>query len=302
MLEAWGLVRMGRDEFSAARRELSDGALERVGVGLYRVGPRLEGEPGWWQELAIACARRPDAVLCGPAAAAAYGLDGFDVGEPAALAIAPATSTRDERTVRRIRLLPPCTVHGLPVAAPGEALVDLGGMVTARPGGRAARAVLDPVDLGELAVESALRQELTSIEELQEVVARANRSRPGRRELAAVLARRPPGAVPTESYLETRVVQQLRDAGLPTFERQVWLRDAAGPIGRVDFHLDPIVIEAAGRTWHGDRHDEDNERYARLVQAGYTLIPVTFAHVEQRDGYLAGLVGGNLRRLGLWQP
>ena len=51
--------------------------------------------------------------------------------------------------------------------------------------------------------------------------------------LVEVLARRS-DQPPTESYLETRVVQVLRDAGLPTFDRQVELADEEGFIGRVD--------------------------------------------------------------------
>lgn len=85
-----------------------------------------------------------------------------------------------------------------------------------------------------------------------------------------MLARRPDGAPPTESYLETRFVHMLRRAGLAAPEGQLEIRDATGGlIGRVDFRRDNILIERDGREYH-DRSEsfvKDRDRWTRL-QAG----------------------------------
>ncbi|MEZ5234259.1 MAG: hypothetical protein R2749_16365 [Acidimicrobiales bacterium] len=279
--EAWGLTTAFRP-----RRARNGPGVERVGRGLYRIGPRPDGDLGWWQDAAIACARHPDAVLHGQAAAAALELDGFEPGVPITVAVPPAASGRGN--VRRlVELAPPVTVHGLPVSSAGQTLVDLGAGLTPRPGCAAAAEPLAAIDLVELALECALRRGLTDLEVLDALLRRASRSRPGRSVLTAALRRRPADAPPTESYLETRVVQQLRSAGLPTFDRQIALHDADGFIGRVDLFLDPVVIEVVGMRWHLDRFDADHDRYGRLANAGYHVIPLTFRHIERQPGHVA---------------
>lgn len=62
-----------------------------------------------------------------------------------------------------------------------------------------------------VAVESALRHRLTTEDELLELLASCGPNRAGAKTLEAVLERRPYGAPPTESYLETRGVQVLRN-------------------------------------------------------------------------------------------
>src|SRR5207245_1608675 len=90
-------------------------------------------------------------------------------------------------------------IHGIRCADGRQTLIDLA-------------AVMDD-DTWEQVLESALRKRLVTIAELEDV-----RSRRIRR----VLGRRPPGAPPTESLLETLMVQLCRQVrSLPTLERQV---------------------------------------------------------------------------------
>ncbi len=275
-------VGMTRGDIRSACRR---GSLMALGGGLYLRGCRHAGEEGWRQDVAIACARRPDAAVCGETAAALRSLDGFAPGAPITLWTEPSGSPG--RGVRRItRLGPVAQISGLPATDIDETLLDLGASLTPRPGCHGATRPLDPVELVELAVEDALRRGLTTVDRLREVVAAANRSRPGRRVLAAVLADRPAGAAPTESYLETRCLQVLRHGGLGDFERQVVLEDHDGVIGRVDLCRNRVVLELVGARWHLDRFDADHRRYARISAAGYRLLPFTFSDVEHRPDHV----------------
>ncbi len=279
MLKRFGELGLTR---TARVRALGNGELSKVAHGWYVSGPAGELDERWLQQLIAHIGQYPDGRLAGPAAAALMGLDGFDPGATPVLYRPPGVSARG-RSVRRLEpLADPVDIAGLAVCGVDELLVGLGAEVVARPGCAAASTSLDPVELLELAVESALRRGLTSIERLQQVVAAARPNRPGRALLIQLLAHRPEGAPPTESYLETRFVQVARAAGLPDFERQVTLADDDGPIGRVDFCRELVVVEIVGAEWHLDRFHRDHDRYARLGSAGYHLLPFTFQHVERR--------------------
>lgn len=286
--ERWGLVTAAALP-RAARRAPAPG-IERVAHGLYRIGPRPSGDAGWWQDAAIACARRPDGVLHAQAAAATRPLDGFEPGVPITIAVPPGTSAREPGVHRLIRLCAPTTVLGLPVSGAAETLVDLGGELEPRPGCAAARTVLDQFELVELALECALHHHLTTLEDLHDALDAAGARRPGRAVLREVLRRRPTSAPPTESYLETRFVQLLRRADLPAFDRQISIHDDDGFIGRVDFRRERVVVEAVGGQAHVGKLHTDNERYARLAALGLIVIPLSFDHIEHRPHSVANLL------------
>lgn len=113
-------------------------------------------------------------------------------------------------------------VDGILVTSPLQTLLDLS-------------ADLD--DHGfEHALESALRHQMTSIADIEAALAEMSKARiPGVRRIRRVLARRPVGAPPTESLLETLAVQMIRAAGLPEPTRQyvVWTGDGRF-VARVD--------------------------------------------------------------------
>ncbi|MEZ5263164.1 MAG: hypothetical protein R2755_15650 [Acidimicrobiales bacterium] len=163
-------------------------------------------------------------------------MDGWGDGPlPVELNVARRSTGRRRVPARRVDVLePPDVVDGLPVTGIGQTLVELGSTITAD--------VLAPVDRVELAVECALHRRLIGLTGVEDVLARGS-ARCGAAVLRAVLARRPHGAPPTESWLETRMVQLLRDGGLPDPQRQVELRDSDAFIGRVDLLLDALVVE-----------------------------------------------------------
>ncbi len=272
------------------RTLVARGELVAIGRNLYRspIGPHGDGR--WWQDAAAALARRPDGALSGAAAAAAYGLDGFAVGEPITTSVSAQCSGRGPGVRRRARLEPPASVHGLTVTGINETLIDLGDRLAPRAGCGAARTLLPAADRVELALEDALRRELTSLDELELVLSAAPRSRPGRATWRTVLRRRPPGARPTGSYLETRCVQVLRDGGLPAFDRQVEIRDGQGLIGFVDLFHGGVVIELVGAEWHLDRFHPDHHRYGRLAALGLAVLPFTFTHVEHEGTHVVRTV------------
>lgn len=289
MLDDWQVLRsadLRRQGWtrSDVRRAAHDDKVLSVGRGLLLAGGT--DPPTWPMAVAIAAARCPDGLVSGEAAAALYGLDGFDEGVPIAMQIGPTRSGRQPGTVRRPLLQGPEVICGLPVTGIEETLLNLGADVVARPGCAAASQVLTAEELVELAVECALHRRLTSIRALSDLVHDSPPKRRGRAVLRGVLERR--GEVPpTESYLETRFVQVLRAAGVAAFERQVDVDDGAGrPIGRVDFLQGPVVVECVGRQYHDGREDLDVERIARLTAAGYDVLPFRFAHVEHRQHHV----------------
>lgn len=139
--------------------------------------------------------------------------------------------TLDPRPTREVRPDPDhiAVVAGIPCADGLQTLVDLA-------------AGLDDLEW-EQALESALRMRLTSIEELEAALPTLGRARtPGTARMRRVLARRPRGAPPTESLLETLMVQLAREiAGLGDPTRQLEVFDADGLfVARVDLAWEPL--------------------------------------------------------------
>lgn len=201
------------------------GELERIRPGVFVARPHpAEPDQRWRQLCAVALASAgPDAVLAKQAAAAALQLDGFDPPVPISVNVPTGSGRRGSGIHRRRPLDDPLVVGGLPVTSVAQTLAELGDGLTGRrmngPAGRPGPLVW-PIDLIELAVESALRRYLVDEATLQEVVHLQPLQRPGIAALRDAVERRGRGTVPTESYLETRGVQVLRAAGLPTGVRQ----------------------------------------------------------------------------------
>jgi hypothetical protein len=202
-------------------------AEEAAAAGVTRAALRWGERSGRWQRLERGVyahgAEPPDeldrararvlavrGVGSGAVAGVLHGLDGVVL---------------DERPTRR-RTLPPGRIvraGGIPCADGLQTLVDLA-------------ATLDDT-VWEHALESALRKRLTTVDELAVALPELARARtPGTVRIRRVLGRRPAGAPPTESLLETLMVQLVREVeGLGEPIRQFWVYDSNGLfVARVD--------------------------------------------------------------------
>jgi hypothetical protein len=210
------------------------GRWRRVDIGVWVEGP---DEPS-----RLDCARAAVVATGGVAshhlAGVLHGLD--SVGLDGTWVTVPRNSNGRRPRVSRRALPPSCivSVRGLPCTHGQRTLADLAGSLS------------DAV--WEQALESALRKRLTSIEAVT-----GNRR---------VLAMRPAGAPPTESLLETLMVQLIRTVpALPEPVRQLWI-EAAG--ARLDLAWPQLglFIELDGQH-HKDQPVYDARRETAVVAA-----------------------------------
>ncbi|MFN0026425.1 MAG: hypothetical protein ACKV2O_04450 [Acidimicrobiales bacterium] len=245
----------------------------------------------WCQDLARRLVQwGPGVVVARSSAAALWCLDGFEPPVPITVNTDPRSGLR-HAGVRRVTPIEPFeTIAGFPVTGIGQTLIELGAGLAARPGARNDPTKLTADELVELAVESALREALTTEADLLDLLARVDGRRRGAAVLQRVLERRPYGAPATESYLETRGVQVLRRAGVGPGCRQVEVRDRRGRyIKRVDLVLaDRVIVEFDGNAFHDPEIDHD--LWTAFVAAGYQFVPAGFAKVTRHPSKLVAQI------------
>ncbi|MDQ6909822.1 MAG: DUF559 domain-containing protein [Actinomycetota bacterium] len=183
-----------------------------------------------------------DGVGSGHLAAVLHRLDGVDL---------------DGRPVRRRDLSSDrlTVVEGIRCTNGLQTLVDIAPTVTDA--------------IWEQALESALRKRLVSIAQIEDSLPALGRSRvPGTTRIRRVLALRPEGARPTESLLETLMIQLIRDVPrLPDPVRQHEIR-----VGAFTFRLDiswldlGLFLELDGQH-HADQPVYDASRETAVVAA-----------------------------------
>lgn len=247
------------------------GAWVRVHAGVYRVAAVPDS---WRARLMAAClALDAGAVVSHRAAAALWGLDGFEEG-PVEVTV-PGTGQRrlGGVTVHRTRSLPVADRaerEGLPVTRPARTLIDLAGVVEE--------------EALESAVDTVLREGLASISYVRRrMAALGTRGRAGVPLLQDVLADRV-GGRPAESPRENRLVRELRAAGLPKPVRQYELRDEGGelvarfdlayPNQRIGIEYDSYRHHHGRQAWRKDR-----ARHNRSTALGWLVFHV----VDSRD-------------------
>jgi hypothetical protein len=309
------LLARGFDD-AAIRRMVSLGEPARAAQrGVYVTGSSPAPEhpvDRWYLGCALALAAAgPTAVLGGETAANLWDLDGFDqfpfsggrASAPPIIVQLPVASGRRSPNVRRSPLLEPAEHrHGLPVTSIGQTLLDLGYQLDEQRVRRGDRhgGWLSAADRVELATESALRRRLVTEDQLAALMGTASPRRGGWAVLHGVLGRRPLGAPPTESYLETRGIQVLRHAGLPTGERQVEIYDDGTFVARVDLQLsERVLVEFDGRAFHDRDPDDtarDRRRWTTLTTLGYEVAVFTFEDVEFQPDVVARQVRKLLAR------
>lgn len=211
------------------------------------------------------------AALYGVNAAAHWGIAGF-VHSPRhpIHVLRPARARRVESDLAIIhttaRSLNCCTttLRDIAVTTPPQTILDLARTLS--------------VPRLEAAIDRALRKRIVSCAQLHDALRTISRSgRSGVQNLREALEIRPPGYIPTESNLESRVDWLMRGAGFGRFRRQVTV-GGEEPVGRVDFlHAElPLILEVNSEEYHSALVDQlaDAIRYEALQEAGFTVVPV----------------------------
>jgi very-short-patch-repair endonuclease len=271
----------------ARKVRISSGRWILVYDGVYRMG----GAPSTWRgDLLAAClAAGPEAVASHRSAAALWSLPAgrTDIIELTCprwkrarhdrLVVHESLAIGDEDREMRDRV--PCT--SMP-----RTLFDL------------ARA-LSPVML-DANIDSALRRELVSLDELRRTSTRlATKGRPGGRKFrAAVEARSRTSAVP-ESVPERLLADMLVRQGLPRPVYQFVVRDEAGGfVARVDLAYPEakVVIEYDSVEHHTGTaaHYRDAARRNAISDLHYTVLIATAADIKDRANRLAASVRRHL--------
>jgi very-short-patch-repair endonuclease len=144
----------------------------------------------------------------------------------------------------------------------------------------------------ELAIDNALRRELTSLDALGVVLFRlAKRGRRGTRLLRGMLAERDPSYAPTESERELMLLRVLREHGLPEPERQFSIHDDAGNfIARPDlvYRELRIAMEYDSYQHHVGKAAlaRDSRRRNALTAHGWIVLVATAEDVRYGGGHV----------------
>lgn len=228
------------------------GRWTRIARNTYRFG----GGPPTPLDLALAPAVATGAAVCGRTAGVLLGLDGVDLVGPE-VTLRPDGPNKHPGVRRQVLTAGLSSVAGFPCTTALQTLIDL------------ARVLTD--DRWEQALESALRKQLVTMDELFAVLPILSRRRiAGVVRIRRVLDGRPAGAPPTGSLLETLFVQLVRrHLTIHPPARQVEIRDEHGNlVGYADFAWPELglFIELDGRQ-HQAQGLYDASRETAIVAA-----------------------------------
>jgi hypothetical protein len=248
---------------------------ESVHDGVYRVPGAV---PTWASELYAACraATRPVAVAR-RAAAAFYGLPyGSEQVEiecrrwrrsrRSGLIVHESTRLSDEDVV---------VVEGIPIVRAERLVLEMAGILR-RP------------DAVERFIQAARRKRMISYDSMLATFERlARKGLPGVRVTRAALERWDPRSAPTESEMETWLVQILRRHGFAELVTQFVVRDEFGNfVARTDGALPSwrITIEYQSKQEHLDEFQvaADDRRRNAIIAAGYK--PLAARYEDLRSG------------------
>jgi len=243
------LRRMGLTQ-SAIRWAVRKGRLTQVTWGVYGEGPARPSR----LERAVAVVVATGGVAAGTLAAVLHNLDGVRLLGPDVTVARLGSRWREG--VRRRELSPErvVVVDGIRCTDGLQTLLDLAEVVDDR--------------AWEQALECVLRRRMTSVGDIERATGEA--ATQGARRVRRVLALRPGGAPPTESQLETLMVQLARTVpGLGVPVRQLEVRDGSGElVARVDLAWPDLglFVELDGQH-HLDQPIHDARRETAVVAA-----------------------------------
>jgi Protein of unknown function (DUF559) len=247
----------------------SAGRITKVDVDVYRIA----GLPPSWESrlMAVVLSAGPDALISHRAAAALWGLEGFNKATPEVTIPRGRKYRRTGVRTHESTDLDRCSARhrqGIPVTDPSRTLLDLARFVGDR---RLHRAI-----------ESARRLHLATWSELVAVLARhARRGRPGIRRLRRVIAAHAHREEITDTDFELLVLTLLVEHGLPEPVVHHELRAADGRlVAEIDLaypHL-KIAIELDGKVHQtDDAFERDRPRQNRIALEGWTILRFTWA-------------------------
>jgi very-short-patch-repair endonuclease len=174
---------------------------------------------------------------------------------------------------RRLDTRDICLLDGIPVTTPERTLLDLASRFSS-------------ANYLELAVQAARRKRLITYESTKEMFERhARRGLKGVSAFRDVLERWDPASRPTESEMETMLLQALRRNGLPEPVVQYDIADSVGRfVARVDaaYPAAAIAIEYDSKQEHSDEFQlaRDAQRRNRLQAAGYAVLSARYADLK----------------------
>jgi hypothetical protein len=263
------LLKMGYSR-SSIRTAVRNGRLRKVENGVYARG---SDDPSEWDR-AVAAVLVTGWVASGAMAGVLLGLDGVEFTR-LDITVTPSQSNRRPGIHRR--------------DLPAEHVTEIDGI-------RCTDGVQTLVDLApnlddarwEQALESALHRRLTT---LADVVRGASGSQRGAARMRRVLTLRPLVARPTESLLETLMVQLIR--GIPTLPspiRQLDVVDAYGEfVARVDLAWPSLglFIELDGQHHRGQPVYDARRETAIVAATGWLCGRFTWREVFRHPGVTA---------------
>lgn len=260
------------------RRWVASQRVSRIMQGAYAV-PRLVDD---WTRHAAICMTVASAVVSHRAAARWWALDPIEHSWPSDLSVPDGRATRRQPLRRPTALLPADIRRAgvLRITTPTRTLVDLG-------------AVVSPDHL-ERAVESALRQRLTSVERLRARARElASKGRSGPRPLLDLLETHPANVRPTGSDAEVRFLQLLRRAGIEAPERQLRVMLPSGSAFLdCGWAEQRVFVEIDGWETHSRRSQfqRDRTRQNELVVLQWTPLRFTVADIDHRSAWVVATV------------
>jgi len=270
------------------RSRLVRGSLVLVDRDTYSIaGARLTWEG---RVLGLVLAAGPGAIASHRAAAALWGIEGFNKGTPELTVPRGKRFRRADAVVHESTDLQLAGVRrraAIPVTDPGRTLLDL------------ARRTGD--ERLSRAIESARRQNLTSWKELIATLARHARcGRPGIVRLRRVIAEGVHRDEITDSDFELLVLVLLVERGLP---EPVLHHRVIAPDGRLIAEVDlaypelKIAIELDGGDHRrSDVFERDRPRQNDLVLAGWIVLRFTWrAYVDRPDQLVAAVLAARSR-------
>jgi predicted transcriptional regulator of viral defense system len=175
-------------------------------------------------------------------------------------------------------------IEGIPVTTPERTLLDLGAVCHE--------------SIVEMALDAAEKRELVTFDSVRAAVRRLGRSgRNGVGTLRRLLNARSADRKPTESEMETLMLQVIRRNGLPEPITQFEIRRAGRFVARVDAAYPQwhIAIEYDSYEYHAGRkaHDKDNARRNRIVGAGWLPVSATAADLRVGGPELCAAIRAN---------